>query len=96
MKTLILTYFVLGLLLNIAVWWATDASAQGDRQLCRSMQPSSVELQVARQGRVVNYDRIEHMMFTRTVATDDSGSPARLVATHSGGPSLGRAVRTAG
>ncbi len=36
MKSLILTYVILGLLLNVAVWWATEVSAQGARQSWRS------------------------------------------------------------
>ena len=36
MKSLILTYVILGLLLNVGVWWATEVSAQGARQSWRS------------------------------------------------------------
>lgn len=67
MKTLILTYFVLGMLLNLAVWWATDAAAQEDWQRCRLRQPSPVMLQVPRQGPVVNLARISHPPLRRAV-----------------------------
>ncbi len=67
MKTLILTYFVLGILLNLAVWWATDAAALEDWQRCRLLQPSPVMLQVTRQVRVVNLARISHPPLRRAV-----------------------------
>ena len=52
MKTLILTYFVLGMLLNLAVWWATDAAAREDWLRCGFLQPSPVELLATTQGRM--------------------------------------------
>lgn len=33
MKSLILTYFILGVLVNAVVWWATDISAQEEWRL---------------------------------------------------------------
>ena len=93
MKTVTWTFLILGLLLNVAVWWATEVKGHEDWQLRRLHDPTDRELLVERQGRVIiydglkdnqveeamdaEYDRIENMMFIRTVVTNSRGEPLR-------------------
>jgi len=53
MKSLILAYFILGLFVNAAVWWATDVTARGESQLRKALQLRDMARQMERQGRVV-------------------------------------------
>ena len=93
MNPLVWTSFTLGMILNAAVWWATEVKGQEDWQLRRLHEPSVSELHSERQGRIViydglkdtqveeamdqEYDRIRSMMFIRTVVTDSQGEPLR-------------------
>ncbi len=93
MKLQTWTFFILGMILNAAVWWATEVNGQETWQLRRLHEPSDRELLSERQGSIViydglkdsqvekamdeEYDRIRSMMFIRTVVTDNEGEPLR-------------------
>ena len=90
LTTLLLALTVGG---GMAAAAGADSAAIKQWQMARLLNPTQVDQKAEENGRVMifdrltdrevaraldeQFDRLEHMMFTRTVVTDDSGQPRK-------------------
>jgi hypothetical protein len=84
---------VLSLSMSVAAGANADSSSMKNWQMTRLLEPTPADRKSEEKGRVMIYDgltdkdverafdeqfdRVEHMMFTHTLVTDDSGEPER-------------------